>query len=536
MIIVGIYGAFDWDATDATGEHFLHDAGCSLFIDGKHICSITEERLSRIKYDGSYPEKSIGYCLKYAGITSDKVDKVYSVPPHQFISLDQVDSGLAEKMLKKSFPNASVHFLGHHFCHAVSSVYSSPFNEGTFLTLDGGGSAIADFFKHSIDHIENNSIGYFNKEKRIFRFYNMWENSYNNFGSFYTAASHGIYYEMIGEESPMDWRVIMGMPGKIMGLSAYGSTEHYVPGYKITNHSIPYANISNKWFSGVSPQDSAAWIQKTFEDGLVDLLKALRKNHLSENICFSGGCFLNILSNSKILKSELFDNVHIPPFTDDSGVSLGAAIWGCLENELEVELPNNLALLGADYSHETIKESLDLFDLKYRESNLVEVASLIDSGKIIGWFQGKSEHGPRALGSRSIFMNPYRAENKDILNDRVKHREYWRPFAGIVQEDKVSDYFEESFPTPYMLYTQHAKTDILPAITHEDGTCRIQTVNREQNEKVYDLLSLLDHPVVLNTSFNDSGEPIVETPYHAIKAFLNMDIDHLVIGDFIVDK
>ena len=161
---------------------------------------------------------------------------------------------------------------------------------------------------------------------------------------------------------------------------------------------------------------------------------------------------------------------------------------------------------------------------------------MIDSGKIIGWFQGKSEHGPRALGSRSIFMNPYRAENKDILNDRVKHREYWRPFAGIVQEDKVSDYFEESFPTPYMLYTQHAKTDILPAITHEDGTCRIQTVNDDQNPRLCQLLRKLDIPVLLNTSFNMSGEPIIETPEDAIASFKKMDIDLLVIGNYLVSK
>lgn len=536
MIIVGIYGAYDWDATDSSGEHFLHDGGCSLFINGKHICSINEERLSKCKYDGSYPEKSIKYCLKYAGVSENDVDHVYSVPGHQFIALDQLETGLAERKIKNSFPNAEVHFLGHHFCHAVSSAYSSPYNEGTFLTLDGGGSAIADFFRHKIDHIENSSIGYFNKEKKIFRFYNMWENLYNNFGSFYSAASHEIYHEMIGKESPMDWKVVMGMPGKIMGLSAYGSTENYIPGYRVTNHSIPYVNISNKWFDGLSPEDSAAWIQKTFEDGMLEFLQALRKNHLSETVCFAGGCFLNILCNTKIVKSGIFENVHIPPFTDDSGVSLGAAIWGCVENGLEVVLPQNLALLGKEYSNEEISESLNFFDLKYEKHTLSEVASLIDSGSIVGWFQGKSEHGPRALGSRSIFMNPYKAENKDILNKRVKHREYWRPFAGIVHEDKVSEYFEETFSTPYMLYVQHAKTDLLPAITHEDGTCRIQTVNREQNQKVYELLDNLEHPVVLNTSFNDNGEPIVETPYQAIKAFLKMDIDYLVIGDYIVAK
>ena len=148
----------------------------------------------------------------------------------------------------------------------------------------------------------------------------------------------------------------------------------------------------------------------------------------------------------------------------------------------------------------------------------------------------RSEHGPRALGSRSIFMSPTKAENKDLLNKRVKHREYWRPFAGIIQEDKVSEYFNEGFVTPHMLYTQTVKNNRLPAITHEDGTCRIQTMSQQDNPKVYDLLSKLDPPVVVNTSFNDNGQPIVETPYQAIKAFMSMDIDTLVIGEFIVDK
>ena len=162
------------------------------------------------------------------------------------------------------------------------------------------------------------------------------------------------------------------------------------------------------------------------------------------------------------------------------------------------------------------------------------VAAAINQNKIVGWFQGRSEHGPRALGSRSILMSPSRAENKDIINQRVKHREYWRPFAGVILEDRVGDYFLEAYDTPYMLFSQHSTNDRIPAITHEDKTCRIQTVNDELNPKLCKLLRKFEDPVLLNTSFNDNGEPIIETPDDAIIAFEKMDLDLLVIGDYLL--
>ena len=177
-----------------------------------------------------------------------------------------------------------------------------------------------------------------------------------------------------------------------------------------------------------------------------------------------------------------------------------------------------------------------MFDLSYRDYDIDIVADLIKDNKIVAWFQGRSEAGPRALGSRSIFMSPTRAENKDILNKRVKHRDHWRPFAGTILEDRVGEYFLEAYTSPYMLYSQHSTTDEIPAITHEDRTCRIQTVNQDQNPRVHDLLTRLDPPVILNTSFNDNGEPIIDSPYDAVRAFTHLDIDHMVIGDFIVDK
>ena len=550
MIIVGIYGAFEKGDinhpsaanvtnpdTNTINDAAQHDAGCSIFIDGKHICSINEERLSRIKYDGNFPKNAIKYCLETASISSDDVDIVYYVTTYSTAVSFHYNEETILKFVRPEFPKAEVRFCGHHQAHAASTVFTSPFNEGTFLTVDGGGSGLYDPYQNNIFFAENNSIGYFNKEKKVFRLYNMPEQNVNNFGNLYSHVSSRIY-ATIRQKAITDWTDCISSVGKIMGLSAYGSLEEYAGEYSVINHTVPYVAFPEGGWNVVpkTPADAAAWIQKLFEDAMLAWLKELRKYHLDDTICFAGGSYLNIVTNNLIKQSGMFDNIHIPPFTDDAGIHFGAAIWGCFEEGETIELPDNLALLGKEYSNEEIKSYLDAFGLKYSAYDVNDVADRIQDQKIVGWFQGRSEHGPRALGSRSIFMSPTKAENKDIINKRVKHREEWRPFAGIIREEDVADYFEEGFITPYMLYCQTSKTDKLPAITHADKTCRIQTVTESQNSRVYELLGKLDLPVVLNTSFNDNGEPIVETPCHAITSFLKMDIDTLVIGDFIVDK
>jgi carbamoyltransferase len=550
MIIVGIYGAFEKGDinhpsaanvtnpdTNTINDAAQHDAGCSIFIDGKHICSINEERLSRIKYDGNFPKNAIKYCLETASISPDDVDIVYYVTTYSTAVSFHYNEETILKFVRPEFPKAEVRFCGHHQAHAASTVFTSPFNEGTFLTVDGGGSGLYDPYQNNIFFAENNSIGYFNKEKKVFRLYNMPEQNVNNFGNLYSHVSSRIY-ATIRQKAITNWTDCISSVGKIMGLSAYGSLEEYAGEYSVINHTVPYVAFPEGGWNVVpkTPADAAAWIQKLFEDAMLAWLKELRKYHLDDTICFAGGSYLNIVTNTLIKQSGMFDNIHIPPFTDDAGIHFGAAIWGCFEEGETIELPDNLALLGKEYSNEEIKSYLDAFGLKYSAYDVNDVADRIQDQKIVGWFQGRSEHGPRALGSRSIFMSPTKAENKDIINKRVKHREEWRPFAGIIREEDVADYFEEGFVTPYMLYCQTSKTDKLPAITHADKTCRIQTVTESQNSRVYELLGKLDLPVVLNTSFNDNGEPIVETPCHAITSFLKMDIDTLVIGDFIVDK
>jgi carbamoyltransferase len=272
-----------------------------------------------------------------------------------------------------------------------------------------------------------------------------------------------------------------------------------------------------------------------------------QRDYVYDNVCFSGGVFLNVLANSVIKNSALFDNMHVPPFPSDSGHSFGSAAYAAFMLEPEVILPKNLALLGREYTEEQIKSALDSFGIKYQRYDYdkiySETALLIDEDNIIGWFQGRSEAGARALGGRSILMSARNPDNKDILNSRVKHREYWRPFAGVILEEHLQEYFENGFVSPYMMYSMTViedKRNIIPAITHIDNTCRIQTVTEEYNlhltKMIQEYYKITGIPVVLNTSFNDNGEPIVETPEHAIKAFLSMDIDYLVIGNYIVNK
>ena len=265
------------------------------------------------------------------------------------------------------------------------------------MTFDGGGSVIHDPYRKSIDYIENNSIGFFNKEKRIFRFYNMPENFYNNFGQLYSAASAQIYAVKTGK-AVSNWNDQISSVGKIMGLSAYGSDEGYADSFTVTDHSIPYINFKSSWFDErpFSAEDASYWLQKSFENGMIALLQKLRKYHLDGNVCFAGGTFLNILANTKIKQSGIFDNIHIPPFTDDAGIHLGAALWGCFEEGEDISFPDNIALLGKEYSEEQILNALDLFELKHRPYDSDIVSQKIRDNKIVAWFQGRSEHGPRA--------------------------------------------------------------------------------------------------------------------------------------------
>jgi carbamoyltransferase len=556
MIILGLYGAFDWEANKSFDVHndltWVHDSGATLFINGKHISSISEERLTRIKHDGNFPINSIDYCLKEGNISYDDVDHIYIPSMCLEIFYRQLTDGVIENKIKTLFPNAEFHIISHHLSHAASSVFSSDFEEGSIITLDGAGSLIYDLdYKHSLQ-AETNLIGYFNKKKNIFRIFN-GVNGTNNFGSYYHDTAHKIYCKKIRKNiDPYDEKYRETWDGKIMGLSAYGKNEsienlkEYTLSKDLSYNEFPYVIFDyQKKFALKTADEQSYILQKNFENALVDYFNELKRlNYLEENICLAGGSFLNVLGNS-CLKKEGF-NIHIPPCTNDVGLHFGAACYGAHQHNQEVILPKNIALLGKSYTDEEIEKEIKEYD--YHKFKTIEevckfTASQLAHNKIIAWFQNRSEFGARALGSRSLLMNPTPKENKDIMNHRVKHREYWRPFAGIILEEHLTNYFEEDYVSPYMLYSltvKEEKINAIAAITHEDKTCRIQTITEEYQPETTRLLreyyELTGIPVVLNTSFNDNGEPIVETPADAVKALNNLDIDFLVIGTYAVRK
>lgn len=557
MNILGIYGAFEWESNKSYDTHgqttWVHDSGATLFINNKHICSISEERLTRIKTDGNFPIHSIDYCLKEGNISYEDIDKIYIPSMCLQIFYRQLTEGVIKDKIEELFPNAEFHIISHHLSHAAASVFSSNFEDGSILTLDGAGSLIYDVDYKEVFQAETNIIGYFDKKKNIFRIFN-GISGINNFGFYYHTNSHKIYCNKIKKKIKLlDEKYRETWDGKIMGLSAYGKSKKvenlkdYITSKDLSYSEFPYIIFESKHFALKNPDEQAYILQNNFENALVYYLSELKRlNYLEENICLAGGSFLNVLGNSRLKK--LGFNIHIPPYTNDSGLNFGAACFGVFQNKQKITLPKNIALLGKKYSQKEIETELESFNLNYKKYDNFEelcefIAQKLNQNKIIGWFQNRSEFGPRALGSRSLLMHPGPASNKDIMNSRVKHREEWRPFAGIILEEYLTDYFEEDFSSPYMLYSLTVKEDKrseIAAITHVDYTCRIQTTNKELYPEITTLIQKFKEiskiPVLLNTSFNDNGEPIVESPNDAIKTFLNLDIDYLVIGDYIVHK
>jgi len=556
MYILGLYGAIDWNPL-TTEDGWIHDSGATLFYNGTHLCSIQEERLSRIKRDGSFPLSSIDYVCEAANIEKSNIDKIFYAQPSCIRFIKSLEDGSFNSKLTNLFPNAQLHVLSHHLCHAASSVFTSNLNEGHFISIDGSGNPLPNqsydqglVLHESTITKEEATYGYFNKNKNIFQMHNFPVRT-NRFGKFYRMNSHELYCEKTNTK----WDDILkqdadGLPGKIMGLSAYGQTE-WKDEYKCYtrsldyNYPIPFINF----VSGIQGKtiEERSWIlQKNFELAIVDLLNDMyEEKYVGKNICLAGGTFLNVLGNSCIKNLNKFDHIHIPPFPSDTGMNLGAAMYGVWKSGYNVEMPHNIALLGKNYdiTIDDLPDNYCITEFRNFEALCKTVAQHLINGKIIGWFQGRSENGPRALGSRSILMHPGPKENKDIINEKIKHREYWRPFAGVILEDRLDEYFLESHETPYMLYsntTKPCKLDKIAAITHEDHTCRIQTVNNKLNRKMTMLLEQFEKvsglPILLNTSFNDNGQPIVETPKDAIDSFNKMNIDILVLGDFLLFK
>jgi carbamoyltransferase len=562
-----------------------HDTGAAIVTDGTCF-AISEERLNKVKHSKNmFPYLSIDYCLDAAGVSHDDID---------LIVIDQIRDKktydmkkMFEDNKKHQFSNAKIKVINHHLSHAASAFLCSPFEEAAIMIVDGTGEKIHSHIGsgtevHSLYYGKGNDINLIHKTLK----------STNTIGIGKLYATVTRKFLNLGRYNE----------GKTMGLASYGDAEKIfediprdkwykeINGDFVCNAKINFPNSERKHYSFVdlirklkrrifnNPKkssdsdffekiylshplrrkeqklpadyysDMAAVAQALIEEIFLKMSRRLYDITQSENLCLAGGCALNGVSNNKILEDGKFKNLFIQPASSDAGIPLGSALWGYYsfsDNERDYIMKD--AYLGRGYKEdEIIKELQKTEGIEFYESENVakETAKLIADGNIIGWFQGGSEYGPRALGHRSILCDASRDDMKDIVNKRVKHREGWRPFAASVLEEKVEEWFEfEDHGSPFMLFVpkvREEKKQKMPSLVHVNGTCRIQSVTRQDNGIYYDLIkefySLTDVPLILNTSFNLAGDPIIETPQDALKCFLSTGIDYLILGDYIVKK
>lgn len=524
--------------------------------DGKFLdfVAISEERLIRKKYPYTFPIHSVGYCMDYFGLKNLKeIDLFVS----DYIRIKRwFNSGPAYNIseydylkIKFGIDPRKIRIITHHMAHAASTYYASGFNKAAILVVDGNGS-----------DLETTSY-FMGKGFNI----NLLENyKYHGIGACYNAVTKWILNLGTGGE------------GKTMGLAPYGekykkvlNIQTRLDGIKndLSNFMIrlPYSDVLNQadirnrinpikvdykicndkkellnpYFSRV-----AFDVQKETERVLLHLAKDLRQKTGVKNLCIAGGVGLNSVSNKIILDKAGFERVFSFPACSDAGVPFGLAMWGyynCKElgSFRKKKLIFKNTYTGKDYPDGEILKVLQKYNLPYSEMKLSQVAELIAEGNIVGWLQGRSEYGPRALGHRSILADSRNKEMQDILNLRVKHRETFRPYAPSVLIEHCSEYFDLDQESPYMLLIARVKRpDEIPSVTHIDNTARIQTVTKENNGIFYDLIEefykLTGIPCILNTSFNDAGEPIVETPEDAIIRFLGTKMDYLVVGRYML--
>ena len=560
----------------------LHDASACLVCEGEVVAAASEERFTRRKAVGmlavgGMPTRAIRYCLAEVGIEPEQVDGVgyYFKPwteatrqtafrlrmlrtaPRQSIfhvarSVDLLASHLhtRELLARAGFPKQRLRWLRHHRTHAAASFYPSPFEEAAVLTIDYTG-------EHSCTEIH---VG------RRTRLDLLQSIAFpHSLGMAYTVVTGYLGFAQGSDEY------------KVMGLASYGEPI-YAPLFRrmvrITRDGA-YSFDLDFFSSGLrgpyylsedvmrqlgSPRgqgqeieqrhmDIAASIQLVLEEVVLELLERLHARTGLRNLCFGGGVALNCSLNGRLLRESPFEHIWIQPAAGDDGCAVGAALDMYYASGGTERRPMAHAYLGPAFSIDEIEAALATSKSRAtrldEDQLLTETARLIAEGKIVAWFQGRMEWGPRALGARSILADPTRAEMKDILNLYVKHREDFRPFAPSVIREAAITYFEceEQPDSPFMLFVHRVrpeKQELLPAITHIDGTARIQTVDRAHNPRYWKLLQEVERlrgvPAVVNTSFNVQGEPIVCTPEDAIRCYYSTGLDALVIGDYLLVK
>ncbi|MEW6201077.1 MAG: carbamoyltransferase C-terminal domain-containing protein [bacterium] len=541
---------------------YIHDSGACL-ISPDCFVAITEERLSRIKYDASFPRKSIEYVLHAAGLKDiNDVDLVV-------FDLFEKQGEITHAGLRYLGYRGEVVSIKHHDSHAASAYFISPFKDAAVLIVDGAGSRGFESPPGNPVHYLDKSAGRMQEVQSIYR---ATDGEIQLIRRTYTTSKYpmgiGFLYGVSSEF--LGFNKLEG--GKLMGLAAYGNAGDYpFPNPLFTNFSgemlIEYDHealaredydvMSGAIFCGIPQRKAgepitagheavARYVQDQTEEAMLVLAKNLYEITRCENICLSGGVALNGIANKRILDETPFERIFIQPAANDSGNALGCALYGYhIVRGVKERRVMRDAFLGQRYDIFNIQKMLKATpQIEFsRPNNLLRVvAEEIASGKIVGWFEGCCETGPRALGHRSILADPRNKDMKDMLNRKVKHREPFRPYAPAVLEEFAAEYFDFSCSSPFMLmigYAKAGKAEEIPAVVHVDGSARIQTVNAEGGRfrhLISEFRSLTGVPMVVNTSFNVSGEPIVETPENALMCFLNTEMDLLVIEDFLVNK
>ncbi len=535
---------------------WMHDSAAAVVKDGKIIATAEEERFNRLRHSKGNPKNAIQYCLNEAGITIADVD-VIAMGQNPYAPYTRLRPNLSPFGIVRDFANlaifkyfererkketnAKIKFIDHHLSHAASAYYCSGFNNANVLTIDGSGETESFVF-----YIAENG-----KLKRV------WDIPLGGRFSTKKLSSIGMVYTAVTSLLGLG----INAEGKTMGLASYGNPiydfSEILNIKKHDDYTIDKSMVKKK-YGHLARSDSdeitqehkdlAASLQKALEDSIVNLAKEAYEYSGFKNFALAGGVALNCNMNSLILEQDFCEKIFIQPAAHDGGIALGAALYvsGDAGEVERKELLN--AYYGPEFSDDDIEKLLKESKLEYeRFVNIEEItAKLISDGNIVGWFQGRMEMGPRALGNRSILSNPIIKDMDTRVNKYVKHRETWRPFAPSVIEESASKYFkgvDKQKSSPFMLHTFYLQDEYIekfPSITHVDRSSRIQTVRKEQNKIYYNLLKEVEkntgHPIVMNTSFNDNGEPIVCTPKDALKCYSATGIDALVIGNYLLKK
>ncbi len=561
MYILGISGWFDR----------RHDAAASLIKDGKLIAAAEEERFTRRKHSyDTLPYNAIGFCLKKERISVDDLDYVaiYWNFPHHYKIRNFKWKFNEKKMIDIIFPkiyfnykkHPKIKYINHHLSHASSAFRCSGFKKSLILVIDGQGEEYAT------------TLWYGNGNK--IEFIKGWG----------TKDSLGYFYETVSEYVGLE----ASEPGKLMGLAAYGKPSYSKKFFTISKNGYA-SHISKiisrrldeeietrkKWktflrnnivkerkipltfnkniSSFVKPslnfdkkmRNLASSAQSAIEEIILHLIRLGVEKTNCKKLCISGGVALNSLANKSILRSEIVENIFIQPASNDAGCSIGSALelYASLGYKSKIKLDN--AYYGPKFSNDEILETIKKFGLSYEYYDDISgvAAELVSKNKVIGWFHGKMELGPRALGNRSILANPSNPKMKNILNKKIKFREWFRPFAPTILYSGKDEYLEHANYSPFMLFVFDVKKDKrkeVPAIVHVDGTTRPQILKKNINPKYYKLIKNIEKeisiPVVLNTSFNVKGEPIVCTPRDAIRTFYSSGLDYLVMNNYLIKK